>query len=157
MLLLNNTITNMDCLAPPGFGQLNRETQDMENYSTETLMGQYVRTSTLSVGNIFNFWIYKYRQCSFKSPKSIYLNVIKIFPCMIQQFIPPVPKIIPVTFRNIFLHKLVFPEIISYSLMTPHDNTDLGHHWVMSWLFALTWTNVALSSMCFIGMHLRAI
>ena len=126
MLLLNSTIINMDCLAPPRFGQLNRQTQDMENYSTKTLMGWYAQTSMLSVGNIFNFWIHKFRQCSCKFPKSVYLNVVKIYPCVIQQFIPPVPMIIPVTFRNLYLHKLVFPEIIKYSLMTPHDNTNRG-------------------------------
>ena len=47
-------------------------------------------------------------------------------------------------------------------LVTPFGDIDLGQHWLRQWLGAwrhqaITWTNVALSSVRFSGIHLRAI
>ena len=52
--------------------------------------------------------------------------------------------------------------IISWGLVTPFGDIDLGQHWLRWWLDAwrhqaITWNNVDLSSVRSCGIHLRAI
>ena len=46
--------------------------------------------------------------------------------------------------------------------MTPYGDMGLGQHWLRLWLIAwqhkaITWTNVDLSSVMSLGIHLRAL
>ena len=54
------------------------------------------------------------------------------------------------------------PILTHCGLVAPYGNMELGQHWLRLWLVAwrhqaITWTNVDLSSVMSLGIHLRAL